>query len=307
MDAAATATFLRSQTPEALLRALIVTRKPGDDRPPDFATNIRDGVVIPSAPLYEVVARGAYHRVPLLFGTNRDEMTSFMMGNPELVETSEMGIPTLKDERLYALLVEYRSEAWRASTVNVVGPIVHGLGHEFFAYRFDWDEQPSLLRRDLGKLIGAAHGLETPFVFGTFDRRGRARFAFTEENEPGRERLSAAMRSYWAEFARRGTPGRGSDGKLPLWKPWGDGAKFLVLDTEEGGGLRMDEHATTVNRLLYRLARDRRLPELQDKCRVLFWLSHRGRAVTKDRYFNTPGLDCSSFPPERYPWAPPAG
>ena len=302
MDAVQIADFLRSQTPEALITAMLVRRPSGDDRPPDFATVLRDGVVMPAEEPLQLFARGAFHQVPLLLGTNRDEMKSFMVGNPELVETGRMGMPNVKDGTLYALLAEYRSESWRAGTVHAIAPLLRKRGSSVFAYRFDWDEEPRLLFNDLSLLLGAAHGLETPFVFGTFDTRGRTRFVFTEENREAREALSSAMRSYWAEFAVHGAPGRGRKGDLPEWKPWSDDAKFMVLDTEADGGIRMERHAATIGRLLERLAKDERLPEPQDKCRVLYWLTHRGRNVDPSRYSDMPGLDCSRFPPERYPW-----
>ena len=40
-----------------------------------------------------------------------------------------------------------------------------------FVYCFDWDEEPQVLWLDLPNLLGAAHALEIPFVFG-FVRRG---------------------------------------------------------------------------------------------------------------------------------------
>jgi para-nitrobenzyl esterase len=299
--AAMSAEFLRLQTPEALLRALLVPRARGDDRPPEFAAVLRDGIVVPAGAPFEQFARGDYHRVPLMIGTNRDEMKVFMIGNPELTEQSRMG-PRVRDEDFYAVLAEYRSEAWRAGTVHVIAPLLSKRGERVYAYRFDWDEQPRLLARDLSMMLGASHALEVPFVFGIFNRSGRARFAFTEYNEPGREQLSAVMRDYWTEFAARGAPGRGRKGHLPEWKPWSERDKFMVLDTEDGGGAHMERHAATINRLLARLAADQRLPEARDKCRVLYWMTHRGRSIEPRRYLDAPGIDCKPFPPERYPW-----
>ena len=37
-------------------------------------------------------------------------------------------------------------------------------GPSVFAYRFDWDEEPTLLGSDLGVVIGASHGMEIAFV-----------------------------------------------------------------------------------------------------------------------------------------------
>ena len=38
-----------------------------------------------------------------------------------------------------------------------------------FAYRFDWDEESSVMGYDLATALGAAHGLEIAFVFGEFE------------------------------------------------------------------------------------------------------------------------------------------
>jgi para-nitrobenzyl esterase len=309
MDAAETARYLRAQPGKALLRATLRPRPTGDDRPPEFPTVLRDGTVMPEGPALEQFASGHYHRVPTILGTNRDEMKLFMVVNPELVKTRVPPMIEPLDPELYALLAEYRSDAWRAGTVHVLAPAMRKVqGASVFGYRFDWDEQPRVLLTDLSLLVGAGHGLEVPFVFGTFDAGGRSRFMFTEDNREGREALSSAMRSYWAELAHTGRPGAGRTRNLRPWKPWSDaadGEKFLVLDTQEGGGLRMERTAPTVTELLARLKSDPRLPETRDKCRVLYWLTHRGRSVERKRYFDLQGLDCKAFPPERYPWPAP--
>ena len=36
-------------------------------------------------------------------------------------------------------------------------------------YRFDWDEEPTVMFYDLSIALGAAHGLEIAFVFGHDD------------------------------------------------------------------------------------------------------------------------------------------
>ena len=38
-----------------------------------------------------------------------------------------------------------------------------------YAYRFDWDEEPSQFGFDLSTALGAAHGLEIAFAFDDFD------------------------------------------------------------------------------------------------------------------------------------------
>jgi para-nitrobenzyl esterase len=114
-----------------------------------------------------------------------------------------------------------------------------------FAYRFDWDEEPRRLGTDLSRLLGAAHGFELPFLFGTFDLGDpvSSRAVFPEETRASRELLGERMRAYWAEFARTGRPGRGGREDLPEWLAWSrdesEDAHVLLLDTEGDGGIRV--------------------------------------------------------------------
>jgi para-nitrobenzyl esterase len=134
-----------------------------------------------------------------------------------------------------------------------------------YVYRFDWDEEPTILGGDLGRMIGASHVFEIPFVFGHFDLGREANAAFAEENEPGRRELSAQMMSYWAEFARSGSPGKGRRGDLPEWRP---SPGFLVLDTAAGGGLRMSDETLTEEEALAGISADARLRTDDERCQV---------------------------------------
>src|SRR5439155_25661457 len=132
----------------------------------------------------------------------------------------------------YELSAEYTSKMWKARAADELAMRLHT---GVWVYRFDWDEEPTVLGADLPALLGASHGFEIPFVFGHFDLGPEGNRIWTKENEPGRMALSAAMMSYWAEFARAGDPGSGRKGGLPRWQAWDgtgkDGPTFVVFDT----------------------------------------------------------------------------
>jgi para-nitrobenzyl esterase len=207
-----------------------------------FPTVFQDGAVLRAGALEDLLADPARHlALPTILGTNRDEPKLFMAFDPRLVGTV-VGAPLwIRDVAAYEREAGYRSALWRANGVERPARALAGAGSPTWTYRFDWrDEGRRFGVLDLGRLVGAAHGLEIPFVLGSFDTTPGHDMLFTTANRPGRERLSAEMMSYWAEFAARGRPGRGRDGTLPDWSEWRDDAPLsLVLDTAANGGLRL--------------------------------------------------------------------
>lgn len=192
----------------------------------------RDGVTLPRAPLPEVFASGTWNRVPVILGSNRDEMRTFLVDKPEHARLLFGALPLLKDRAAYLAETGFQSRAWRALHVDAVADAMLAGGHaDVWTYRFDWDEAPRIpgLRPDLS--LGAAHAMEMPFVFR--DRAGR--FDLFKVNTPfnrrGRLALVQAMGDAWTRFARDGAPGD----RWARRSPAGDG---LVFDTPAGGGVR---------------------------------------------------------------------
>ena len=115
---------------------------------------------------------------------------------------------------------------------------------DVFVYRFDWDEAPSNWLLDLKSLLGAGHSFEIPFVFHDID--GEMTYMpmalIDEGNLPGAEPLARSMSAYWGQFAHSGDPGNG-DGTHPHWKPSREKGRYLVLDSEDDGGIRMRDGA----------------------------------------------------------------
>jgi para-nitrobenzyl esterase len=261
---------------------------------------VRDGTVIPTGdPLARLAQPDGWNRVPVLIGSNRDENKLFMFSEPALVRRLLWIIPRLVDEPTYQINAEYLARLWKAAGADGPASAMIGTESHVFVYRFDWKDQPTVLGADLGKMLGAAHAFEIPFVFGHFDLGREASVMYTRANEPGRLALSRAMMSYWAEFAHGGAPERGRQGKLPAWQPWDDG-RFMILDSERGGGVRMASGVETRERVLADVSADPRLPTPLQRCRLIRALAEWGHGLTRAEYARRP--DCAAFPYDAFPW-----
>jgi len=275
MSSAEIARYLRAKSTAAVMAAY--TPWPGNgmlEMPMAFA----DGSVLPAdEPLHALASPDGHNHVAVMLGTNKDENKLFMFTDPRQVRRYFWIVPRLRDERMYNLTAQYLSAMWKATGADMPAAALRRNQPEVYVYRFDWDEEPTLLGADLGEMLGAAHGFEIPFVFGHFDLGREANVIFTEDNQPGRIALAKRMMAYWAQFARSGSPGRGGDGAHPEWIAWdpdAGGAKYLILDTDVGGGTRMSRDAVTTDSVLAALDTDAQLKDPRDRCALL-----HGRAV----------------------------
>ena len=186
-----------------------------------------DGTVIPRAPL-EAVGAGAVRDVALLVGTNLEEWRLFALTDVKLRTMDEAGLlrrlvrtapaaageaeafaqrafETYRDARSGALRIDPPS-LWIAMQTDRVFRIPAlrlaeqqlGQTQRVHVYRFDW-ASPAL-----GGALGACHGIELPFVFGTLSDPRAAQLAGAG---PEAERLAVQMQDAWLGFARSGDPG----------------------------------------------------------------------------------------------------
>ncbi len=281
MSAREVETFLREREPADILRAYDSWAGSGMLHMPKV---FRDGFVLPEDPFRRVLAEGRYNQVPVILGSNRDESKLFMAMDPTWVRTV-FGVPLwAKDVELYDRASHYSSSTWKA--VGVDGPaeaMRRAQGPTVWAYRFDWDELPSFLWWDGPQLIGAAHALEIPFVFGRFELGRLGNRLFSEESRAGREALSRAMMSYWAQLAWEDDPGRGRDGSQPLWSAWGVGGKsFAILDSEADGGIRMADARVSVRGLLEEIVADPTIRDDATRCDFLRGLADRALELPRE-------------------------
>jgi len=263
-------TYLRAKTARELLGGY---HSGVDEGLIDVPKLFKDGVVLPEGdPLVHFEHSDGWNRVPVIAGTNRDENKLFMFGNPHWVRRWLGFLPRLRDEQGYNLQAKYQALMWRASGSDEPATAMRKSSDAVYSYRFDWDEEPTLLGADLSVMLGASHGFEIPFVFGHYELGERGNVIFDDENLPGRDTLSASMMSYWSQFAKTGKPGRGREGGQPEWTAWNpaaDGDKFIILDTVEGGGIRMSPGSVTQAEVGEMLASDPVLAEREDRCEIV--------------------------------------
>ncbi|OYU69242.1 MAG: carboxylesterase [Alphaproteobacteria bacterium PA2] len=249
---------------------------------------IADGIVVPAAGLDSVLdAPSQFNAVPVITGTNRDEMKLFNALNPKFVKYVAGKLPVARDPAFYEAASFYPSRMWRANAVDGPANRMAAGGHgPVWAYRFDWKEEGKVLVTDLGQLLGAGHSIEIPFVFGHFKLLGAFdSLAFNKDNAPGRIALSDTMMSYWVNFAATGAPGKGVDGKLPEWKTWTpsrDAPNLMVFDSPKAGGSRMITDHETPARIADDLLADKTLKSEDQRCQILKGLT-RDNPEIKDK------------------------
>ena len=224
---------------------------------------IADGVALPAEGLRAALDDVAtFNAVPVITGTNRDEMKLFQLVDPRLVNRTLGIFLTAKDAHFYDRLADYQSRLWRIRSVDEPAGLMTRAGHaDVWAYRFDWDEGGRFLWTDLKKLLGAAHALEIPFVMNRFELLGRLDpVMWTKASAEEREILSRQMGGYWGALARDGDPnGRPRDGARPEWLRWSGEAALMRFDGASDGGAHMMGGADSVDRLIADLGSEKTL------------------------------------------------
>ena len=249
---------------------------------------IADGIVVPAAGLDSVLdSPTQFNTVPVITGTNHDELKLFNALNPKFITYIGGKLPVARDPVFYEAAALYPSRMWRANSVDAPAARMVAGGHApVWTYRFDWKEEGKILVSDLGQLLGAGHSIEIPFVFGHFKLLGAFdSLAFNKDNAPGRIALSDAMMSYWVNFAATGVPGKGIDGNLPEWKTWSrakDATNLMVFDSPKAGGVRMISDHESPARVADDLLADPSLKSVDQRCQILKGLT-RDNPEIKDR------------------------
>ena len=226
-----------------------------------------DGVVLSSKGFLDAVASHSVNRVPVIFGTTRDESKLFQAYDREFLAIND-GKRKIIDTERYHLLNEYVSALWKASGADEAAESFTTAGDEAYVFRFDWDSLPvDAQGENLKAIYGASHAIDFPFIFG------KKSSLFSNHKFSSADRaLSESLMSYWAEFAYTGKPSKGRNGELPEWKPWsneeGSTDKTFLLDTPQKGGLRMSPIHGNRQQVLARIAKDPRVNDPKKRCRL---------------------------------------
>ena len=300
MDSAAIRTYLDGLSAEELLASFSGGGAMGGMYFSPWV--FRDGHVILDEEPLDAFRAGHHNRVPTIVGTNRDEHRLFQaFVSPHV--SHFVGMPLrIRDLGRYQTVAEYGSKLWKASGADEPATAMRASQRaEVWVYRFDWDEEPSLLWLDLADLIGAAHALELLFVFGGTD--SELADGLLVEDVASAEELSRQMRSYWAHFARTGDPDRGQEGDLPRWPAWaaegsGEKPRFLVFDSARDAGLHTSEETLTTDQVIDAVGSDPRLEDDADRCEVYAGFVQWSAEMTPEEYDTVGGGMCKAHPLE---------
>lgn len=257
----------------------------------DMPTMIADGVSIPSSPMREAFASAdAINTVPVITGSNRDEMKFFYFGDPRFVKRKFFLFPVPRDRVFWDRLNHYMARIWRIQAVDQPAAAMVASGNEnVYAYRFDWDDSGKFLLSDFSELVGAGHSLDIPFVFNQFEFFGARydKIFFEEKTAGARDQLSRKMGAYWAAFARDGAPGNAGGGE---WAPWPqDGAVLMRFDSAQDGGGNIITQLDDPERLTRDLLSDSQL-SAEERCVIV------AEIEIWDSEFAAPLIDAANCP-----------
>lgn len=193
-----------------------------------------DGVTVPESPLTAVRA-GAIADIPLLLGSNRDEWTLFevFLGDRTITPFEaplRERFGTTLDELLAIYARERPGRTPKQAWIDLIGDVAFRIpaillaeaqsDHQraVYMYRFDW-ASPAL-----GGRLGAAHGLDLPFVWNRVDLPA-SKLLLGEAAEAAQP-LALEIHATWAAFIRTGDP---NGGGLPTWPTYDRARRHTML------------------------------------------------------------------------------
>jgi para-nitrobenzyl esterase len=246
-DAQATPLRKLRALPANDVEALVATAK--ERLPTDTTAATVDGWLLPLSPR-QAFLTGSIQKVDLLIGLNGRELSAFRLaseaaakasGKPAAAQSDALektltaahpyfGAWTKPAMALYfgkvllnknAGLDGVANDLIAACPIGAMASLAQAAGAHVFVYLFD-RSIPSKGRTELG----AFHGLEVPYVFGTLHS---PEWLWLPTNTDD-EMLSDLMQTYWTNFAKASDPNAAD---LPAWPRWNDKEKqFLRVNQD---------------------------------------------------------------------------
>jgi para-nitrobenzyl esterase len=197
-----------------------------------------DGINLPAGP-FAPAAPAISSQVPLMIGTNKDEMTLFFALAPWMEGMDDVAlrerVRMFVGERGNSLVDQYKQArpydsprdlmmaiatdaGMRIPSLTIADRKLALNGAPVFVYLFTW-ETPVL-----GGRLKSPHALEIPFVFDTLDS------APLTGDSSTRSALAEKMSRTWLAFARSGDP---NNDAIPQWPGYSDVERpTMIFDNE---------------------------------------------------------------------------
>ena len=121
------------------------------------------------------------------------------------------------------------TDQWRTDTSFRCSAVRQLIWHSVAAnpvFEYEFSRVPS------GReALGATHGLEQSYVFGTLDRGIRVNFGPPARPTAVDTQVSEAMQQYWTNFAKTGNP---NGGMLPMWPKFDPVSRAYIQFVDAG-------------------------------------------------------------------------
>jgi para-nitrobenzyl esterase len=190
----------------------------------------------------EAMEGSTHNHVPVVIGTNADE-TSRMVPKVTTDVEYEAAVEKLYGPATKALIAQYPSSrfgspqralvrlttdvVWTCPARRIARAAAAHQTEPVYRYYFTW-RAPG----PAGAVVGATHGLELPFVFGTFTALSASFQPTAADSE-----LSRAMGSFWSQLAANGEPGSVGAATFPRYDVTRDDYLELGTPIAAKGGL----------------------------------------------------------------------